>query len=176
MRGWPDPENPKDQNVAVINTLNWLLGPPARGMAVVWHEFVIVPPRDLAPVLARWLGEHELELRGADTSSGFASRCRSSPLRHGPLRPERFRALVSTRLVVELDAMSRKPARDCDAPGTIRTSDPRQDARLQVRALRRTRALNLAAPLVDGQQVLVQRRMPSGHAASATATGARTGP
>jgi hypothetical protein len=30
----------------------------------VWREFIDVPPRDVAPVLARWLGEDELDTSG----------------------------------------------------------------------------------------------------------------
>lgn len=63
LRGWPDPENPKDQDLAVTNTLNNLLGYPHRQWDV-WHEFIIVPPRDVASVLARWLGKDELDTSG----------------------------------------------------------------------------------------------------------------
>ena len=64
LRGWPDPENPKDQDLAVTNILNWLLGYPHGQSAAVWHEFITVPPREVASVLARWLGEDELDTSG----------------------------------------------------------------------------------------------------------------
>ena len=66
LERWPDPLCPEDQDVAVTNALNLLLGYPHEKWDV-WHEFIAVPPRDVAAVLARWLGDDQLDTsaRGA---------------------------------------------------------------------------------------------------------------
>jgi hypothetical protein len=57
---WPDRGDSEDQDVAVSNTLNHLLGYPHRQWDV-WDEFISVAPESLASVLARWVGEDHLD-------------------------------------------------------------------------------------------------------------------
>jgi len=53
---WPDPANPEDQDLAVNNALNWLLGYP-HGQEQAWREFISAEPSDVAAVLTRWRGD-----------------------------------------------------------------------------------------------------------------------
>ena len=71
LERWPDRENPEDQDVAVSNTLNWLLGYPHERWDV-WGEFISVAPREVAPVMARWVGEDELDI----STRGYFNRLR----------------------------------------------------------------------------------------------------
>lgn len=56
LERWPDPANPKDQDLAVNNALNHLLGYPHR-KEQVWSEFIPVPRSEVAAVLTRWRGD-----------------------------------------------------------------------------------------------------------------------
>jgi len=66
LERWPDPKCPEDQDVAVTNALNWLLGYPHEKWDL-WHAIIAVPPRDVAAVLARWLGVDELDTSARGT-------------------------------------------------------------------------------------------------------------
>jgi hypothetical protein len=71
LERWPDPKCPEDQDVAVMNALNYLLHYPHKQWEV-WSDFISVAPREVVPVLARWAGETELDV----TPVGFFNRIR----------------------------------------------------------------------------------------------------
>ena len=57
---WPDTESPEDQDDAVNNVLNMLLGYPHQKWSV-WEQFSTAEPREIAEVLARWRDEPSLD-------------------------------------------------------------------------------------------------------------------
>jgi hypothetical protein len=71
LERWPDQEFPQAQDVAVTNTLNHLLFYPHRQWEV-WRDFISVAPREVAPVLARWVGETALDV----SPDGYLNRMR----------------------------------------------------------------------------------------------------
>lgn len=56
LAAWPDARDPDDQDVAVNNVLNWLLGYP-HGEWRAWPAYISAEPAEVAGVLARWRGE-----------------------------------------------------------------------------------------------------------------------
>ncbi|MEU8804948.1 hypothetical protein [Spirillospora sp. NPDC048819] len=68
---WPANADADDQDDAVNNVLNMLLGYPLDQQRR-WHEYISVSPREVAGVLARWRGESELD----DSAKGFFDRFR----------------------------------------------------------------------------------------------------
>ncbi|MGW1291048.1 hypothetical protein ACWD4N_47820, partial [Streptomyces sp. NPDC002586] len=57
---WPSFSKPDDQDDAVNNVLNMLLGYP-HGYESRWHEYSGATPEQIARVLARWRGEDDLD-------------------------------------------------------------------------------------------------------------------
>jgi hypothetical protein len=53
---WPDSTEPDEQDDAVNNVLNMLLGYP-HGYESRWHEYSNATPAQIAQTLARWRGD-----------------------------------------------------------------------------------------------------------------------
>ena len=60
LASWPDASNSDDQDLAVSNVLNNLLGYPDREWDA-WQTYISVQPAEVATVLTRWRGDDEFE-------------------------------------------------------------------------------------------------------------------
>lgn len=56
-QAWPHTDNPGEQDDAVNNVLNMLLGYPHRHWSR-WPEYSSATPQDIARLLARWRGDN----------------------------------------------------------------------------------------------------------------------
>jgi hypothetical protein len=57
LRSWPElNEADKDVTLAINNSLNNLLGYPARNKREMWPRFISVSPMELAGIFDRWKG------------------------------------------------------------------------------------------------------------------------
>jgi len=54
---WPGTNSPEDQDLAVNNVLNNLLGYPHRASDETWAAYIGASPREVAEALTRWRGD-----------------------------------------------------------------------------------------------------------------------
>jgi hypothetical protein len=70
-QAWPNNEDSEDQDDAVNNVLNMLLGYP-HGYERRWQEYFSVTPQEIAQTLTRWRGDDTFD----DTGKGTFDRLR----------------------------------------------------------------------------------------------------